>query len=156
MVLLGRGRYRLKVSPRPFNVMESIEVIRRRHGDELTYWWRVEGHFWVLAEGVVFGMPREVERNPVLSVILALLLTRLACIFEALYSTAMMARMTMLKREDAARIPVPEEAVRGFILNSLPHVLGDVSGIDGDGLPTEDLVEVYETLLKALPEDVNG
>ncbi len=58
--------------------------------------------------------------------------------------------------KDIKKAPIPYTAVREFILNSLPHIIGEYSGIHGDGLPAEDIVELYRMVLNHIPSEVNG
>lgn len=147
-----RGKYRLKVAPKPFQITELIREIHDKHGDEMVYEWRVGGTFWTLAEGVIFGLPRNITENPVYSAILDVLMIRLANIFNAVVEIGIAAKMS----KDIKKAPIPHTVVREFILNSLPHIIGELSGIDGDGLPAEDIAELYEILLKYAPKEVNG
>ena len=64
-------------------------------------------------------------------------MVRLASIFNAIIELSMAAKIS--NNLKIARIPYT--AVSGFILNSLYHIIGEHSGIDGDGLPVEDTVE---------------
>jgi len=149
---IGRGKYRLKVSPKPFQVTDLINEVRERYGDEMIYEWGVGGHLWILVEGVLFGLPRNIEENPIYKAILEVLLTRLAHIFDAIVALGVAAKLS----GDAKSASIPYEAVREFVLNSLPHIIGEYSGIDGDGLPAEDIVELYRVLVKHIPREVNG
>ncbi|RLE58284.1 MAG: hypothetical protein DRN53_08555, partial [Thermoprotei archaeon] len=47
---VGRGKYGLKVSPKPFQIVELINKIREEYGDKMIYEWRVGGHLWTLVE----------------------------------------------------------------------------------------------------------
>ncbi len=39
-----RGKYKLKITPKPFQVAELIRGIREKLGDEMIYEWRIDGH----------------------------------------------------------------------------------------------------------------
>ena len=147
-----RGKYRLKIAPKPFQVAELIRGIREKFGDEMIYEWRVDGHLWTLVEGIIYGLPRDIEENPVYKAVLEVLLVRLANIFNAIIELGVTAKMS----KDIKKAPIPYTAVREFILNSLPHIIGEYSGIDGDGLPAEDIVELYRMVLNHIPREVNG
>ena len=123
-----------------------------RYGEEMIYEWRVGGHLWTLVEGVLFGLPRNIEENPIYKVILEVLLIRLASIFNAIVNLGIAAKLS----GNVKNTSVPYEAVREFILNSLPHIIGEYSGIDGDGLPAEDIVELYRVLVNHIAREVNG
>ena len=58
-----RGKYRLKITPKPFQVTELIREIREKYGDGMIYEWRVGGHLWTLVEGIVFGLPYNIEEK---------------------------------------------------------------------------------------------
>jgi len=139
-----RGKYRLKVAPKPFQVAELIREIHEKYGDNMIYEWRVGGHLWTLVEGIIFGLPHNIEENPIYKAILEVLLIRLANIFNAILELGITARMS----KDIKKAPIPYTAVREFILNSLSHIIGEYSGINGDGLPAEDIVELYNMILK--------
>ncbi len=147
-----RGKYRLKVAPKPFQVAELIRKIREKYGDKMIYEWRVGGHLWTLVEGIIYGLPHNIEENPVYKAVLEVLLIRLANIFNAIVELGITAKMS----KDIKKAPIPYIAVREFILNSLSHIIGERSGIDGDGLPAEDIVELYKMVLKHIPREVNG
>jgi len=148
---MDRGKYRLKVSPKPFQVTELINEVREKYGDSMIYEWRVGGHLWSLAEGVVFGLSPEIEDNPVYKLVLEVLLIRLAAIFDAIVQLSIAARIS----KDPKKAPIPRTAVREFALNTLPHFIGERSGIDGDGLPAEDIIELYKLVVKNLPKYIN-
>ena len=38
----------------------------------------------------------------------------------------------------------------------MPHIIGEYSGINGNGLPAEDIVELYKMVLKHIPREING
>jgi len=149
---VGRGKYRLKVSPKPFQIVELINKIREEYGDKMIYEWRVGGHLWTLVEGILLGLPRDIEENPMYKAILKILLIRLANIFNAIVELGVAAKMS----DSVKNAPIPYTAVREFILNSLPHVIGEYSGIDGDGLPAESIVELYKTLVRHTPRNINS
>jgi len=149
---IGRGKYRLKVSPKPFQVTDLINEIREKYGDKMKYEWSVGGYLWTLAEGIIFGLPRNIEENPVYKAILKVLLIRLANIFNAIVELGIMAKLS----RDVKKAPIPYIAVREFILNSLPYIIGERSGIDGDGLPAREIVELYKILIRHIPKEVNG
>ena len=146
----------MKGAPKPFDILERISELRERYGDVLDYEWRIGGYLWTLAEGIIFGMPKEVGENPIYRFILGVLLARLAWIFEAIKMLAVAAKLAKQKGKSIVEAPIPETAVREFILNIIPHILGEISGIDGDGLPTEELIETYQILLNALPERIGA
>ncbi len=152
----NREKYKLKVSPKPFDIIGKISEVREKYGDELIYEWRVGGRFWALAEGMILGMPKEVEENSVYKFILNVLLIRLAQIFEALESLAVAAKLAKRRGKNIVDAPIPKTAMREFILNIIPYILGDRSGIDGDGLTTEELIETYKLLTDSLPKEING
>ena len=54
------------------------------------------------------------------------------------------------------RAPLLHKAVREFVLNIIPHIIGERSGIDGDGLPTDDIIELCRVISKHMPGDLNG
>jgi len=83
---------------------------------------------------------------------LKVLLIRLANIFDAIVELGVAAKMS----DSVKNAPIPYTAVREFILNSLPHVIGEYSGIDGDGLPVESIVELYRTLVRHTPRNINS
>jgi len=58
--------------------------------------------------------------------------------------------------KDPKKAPIPYITVREFILNILPYIIGEHSGVDGDGLPAKDIIELYKLLTKNLPRDING
>ena len=58
--------------------------------------------------------------------------------------------------KDVKKTPIPYTAIREFILNSLPHIIGEYSGIDGDGLPAREIAKLYKILLRHIPGEVNG
>ncbi len=147
-----RGKYKLKATPKAFQVTELIREIREKYGDTMVYEWRVGGHLWTLVEGIVFGLPHNIEENPIYRAILKVLLIRLANIFHAIVELGIVAKMS----KDTKNAPIPYTAIRELILNSLPHIIGEYSGIDGDGLPAEDIVELYKMLVKRIPKEVNG
>jgi len=147
-----RGKYRLKAAPKPFQVAELVGEIREKYGDKMMYEWRVGGHLWTLVEGIIFGLSHNIEENPVYKAVLEVLLIRLANIFNAIVELGITAKMS----KDIKKAPIPYTAVREFILNSLPHIIGELSGIDGDGLPAKDIVELYKMVLKHIPREVNG
>jgi len=149
---LERGEYRLKVAPKPFQVIELIKEIQESYGDGMIYEWRVGGQFWTLAEGAIFGLPRNIDENPIYKLILEVLILRLANIFNAIVELGIAAKAS----KGIKSAPIPYMAVREFLLNSLPHVVGERSGIDGDGLPAEDVLELYRRLLEDMPDEVNG
>ena len=150
------NKYKLKVSPKPFDILEKIDEIRRKYGDKFCYEWRTGGLVWVLAEGAIFGMPNDVHKNPAYDLILGILLVRLARIFDAIKSIAVAAKMVKNNGGDVTKAPIPRTAIREFILSIVPYVLGEISGIDGDGLPEEELLESCKIILKALPEEINS
>lgn len=149
---VDRGKYRLKISPKPFQVTDLINEIRERYGDKMIYEWRVGGTFWTLVEGIIFGLPSTIDENPVYRTILRVLLIRLANIFDAIVELGMAAKIS----NDIKNAPIPYKALREFVLNSLPHVIGECSGIDSDGLPTEEIIELYRILIGYMPKEVNG
>jgi len=73
-------------------------------------------------------------------------------IYNAIVELGITARMS----KDIKRAPIPYTAVREFTLNSLSHIIGEYPGIDGDGLPAEDIVELYKMILKHIPRKING
>ena len=148
---VGRGKYRLKVSPKPFQVTDIINEIRERYGDQMMYEWRVGGMLWTLVEGIIFGLPYNIDENPVYKTMLSVLLMRLANIFDAIVEIGIAAKMS----SNVKNAPIPYKAVREFVLNSLPHIIGEHSGIDGDGLPAEEITELYKMLVKYIPKEVN-
>jgi len=148
---LERGEYGLKVAPKPFQVIELIKEIEESYGDGMIYEWRVGGQFWTLAEGAIFGLPRNIDENPIYKLILEVLILRLANIFNAIVELGISAKAS----KDIKSAPIPYMVVREFILNSLPHVIGEHSGIDRDGLPAEDVLELYRRLLEDMPNEVN-
>ena len=147
-----RGKYRLKVAPKPFQVAELIREIREKYGDKMIYEWKVGGHLWTLVEGIIFGLPHNIEKNPVYKAVLEVLLIRLANIFNAIVELGITAKMS----KDIKKAPIPYIAVREFLLNSLPHIIGEYSGIDGDGLPAREIAKLYKILVRHIPEEVNG
>jgi len=149
---VDRGKYRLKVSPKPFQITDLINGIIETYGDSIIYEWRVGGHFWTLAEGIIFGLPRDVESNPTYKLILEVLLIRLASIFNAITELSIAVKMS----KDPKKVPIPYITVREFVLNILPYIIGEHSGVDGDGLPAKDIIELYKLLTKNLPRDING
>jgi len=149
---VGRGKYRLKLSPKPFQVTDLINEIREKHGDSMVYEWRVGGLLWTLAEGVIFGLPQSIDENSVYRVILEVLLIRLANIFNAIVELGVAAKIF----SNAKSAPIPYQAAREFVLNVLPHIIGEYSGIDGDGLPAEDIVKLYSIIIDHTPKEVNG
>lgn len=148
--------YKLKVNPQPFTVIDKLKEMQSKYGTSCTYEWRVGGSLWTLAEGVILGMPANIDENPNFRIILEVLLIRVANIFEALRSLVLAVGIAEESGKDWSSIPPPEEAVREFLLNLLPHILGERSGIDGDGLPTEDLLEVIEQMCYDLPDNVHS
>jgi len=147
-----RGKYILKVAPKPFQVAEFIREIREKYREKMIYGWRVGGHLWTLVEGIIFGLPRDIEENSVYKAVLEVLLIRLADIFDAIVKLGITAKIS----KDVKNAPIPYTTVREFVLNSLPHIIGEYSGIDGDGLPAEDIVKLYKTVLKHIPREVDG
>ena len=101
-------------------------------------------------------MPANIDENPNFRIILEVLLIRVANIFKALRSLMLSVGIAKKGGKDWSSIPPPEEAVREFLLNLLPHILGERSGIDGDGLPTRDLLEVIEQMYYDLPDSVHS
>ncbi|WFO74935.1 type IV toxin-antitoxin system AbiEi family antitoxin domain-containing protein [Desulfurococcaceae archaeon MEX13E-LK6-19] len=149
---VGRGKYRLKVSPKPFQVTDFINEIQEKYRDKMIYEWRVGGNLWTLVEGIIFGLPSNIEENPAYKAILGVLLIRLASIFNAIVELGITAKLVGNVKD----APVPYIALREFILNSLPHIVGERSGIDGDGLPAYELIELYKVLVKNMPKEVDG
>jgi len=147
-----RGKYRLKVAPKPFQVAELVGEIREKYGDKMMYEWRAGGNLWTLVEGIIFGLPRNIEENPVYKAVLEVLLIRLANIFNAIVELGITAKMP----KDIKKAPIPHSTVREFILNSLPHIIGERSGIDGDGLPALEIAGLYELLINHAPKEING
>ncbi len=90
----GRGKYRLKVSPKPFQVTDLINEIREKYGDKMIYEWRVGGHLWTLVEGIIFGLPHDIEENPIYKAVLEVLLIRLANIFNAIVELGITAKIS--------------------------------------------------------------
>jgi len=148
--------YKLKVNPQPFTVIDKLKELQLKYGRSRTYEWRVGGNFWTLAEGVILGMPANIDENPYFRAILEVLLIRLTNIFEAFRSLVLAIGIAEKNGGDLSSIPPPEKAVREFLLNLLPYILGERSGIDGDGLPTEDLLEVIERMCYDLPDKVHS
>ncbi len=153
--IVGKG-YKLKVNPQPFTVIDKLKELQLKYGTSRTYEWRVGGNIWTLVEGVILGMPANINENPNFKIILEVLLMRVANIFEALRSLVLAIGTAERSGKDWSSITPPEEAVREFLLNLVPHVLGERSGIDGDGLPTEDLLEVIERMCCDLPDKVHS
>ncbi len=152
MEQVERGKYRLKITPKSFQVSELIREIREKYGDSMIYEWRIGEHLWTLVEGIIFGLPRNIEENPIYKAILEVLLIRLANIFNAIVELGITAKMS----KDVKKAPIPYIAVREFILNSLPYIIGERSGIDGDGLPAREIAELYKILIRHIPKEVNG
>ncbi|HDJ83535.1 MAG TPA: hypothetical protein ENG44_00890 [Desulfurococcaceae archaeon] len=147
-----RGKYRLKIMPKPFQVTELIREIREKYGGAMIYEWKVGGHLWTLVEGIIFGLPHNIEENPIYKAVLEFLLIRLANIFHAIVELGITAKIS----KDIKKAPIPYTAIREFILNSLPHIIGEYSGIDGDGLPARDIAKLYKILIRHIPGEVNG
>ena len=141
------GYYRLKKSPYTFSIADKLEELLQKYGNDRTYEWRVGETLWTLAEGMVIGLPKNVDENPHLKIILEVLLIRLANIFKALKSIALAIGIAEEKGESLNSVTPPEEAVREYLLNIVPHILGERSGIDFDGLPTDDLLEEQVAIL---------
>lgn len=146
--------YRLKVGPRLFTVIDKLKELQLRYGKAHIYEWRVGGIFWTLAEGAILGIPGNIDKNPSFKIILELLLIRLANIFEAIRSLVLAAGLAEKNGRDLSSISPPREAVREFLLNLISHILGERSGIDGDGLPTEMLFKAVESMCYNLPNEI--
>ena len=91
---MERGKYRLKVAPKPFQVAGLIREIRKKYGDKMIYEWRVGKYPWTLVKGIIYGLPRNIEENPVYKAILEVLLVRLANIFNAIVELGITAKMS--------------------------------------------------------------
>jgi len=96
-----RGKYRLKVASKPFQLAELIREMREKYEDEMIHEWRVGRHLWTLAEGIIFGLPHNIEENPVYKAVLKVLLIRLANIFNAIVELDITAKMS----KDIKRAP---------------------------------------------------
>ena len=149
---VDRGKYRLRVSPKPFQVTDLINEIRGKYGESMIYEWRVGGIFWTLAEGIIFGLPHDVDENPIYRAMLNVLLMRLASIFDAIVELSTAIRIS----SSVKRTLIPYKTVREFVLNILPHIIGERSGIDWDGLLAEDIIELYNVIIEHLPREVNN
>jgi len=100
----------------------------------------------------MLGLPRNIDENPVYKFVLEVLLVRLANIFNAIVEMNKAAKTS----KDVKTAPIPYTAVREFILNILPYVVGELSGIDGDGLPAEVILKLYDKILEHTPKEING
>lgn len=149
---VSRGRYRIKVEPKEFQVFDYLQTLRKECGeDKLNFSSRVGGFFWSLAELFLLGMPEEAMEHPDVDYALDILVVRLANIFQALkdLSTAVVARRD--ENTSLLQKSLPPNVIRELLLELLPYYLGSRAGIDHDGLPTEDLNNVLKEMIKAMP-----
>jgi len=149
---IDRGKYQIKVSPKPFQVSNIINQLREKYGDKMIYEWRTGGFLWTLAEGVIYGFPRDIEDSPLFNEILRVLLIRLSSIFKAIVMLGVSAKLF----KDIKKAPIPYTAVREYIVSIIPYILGERSGIDFDGLPGRDLIELYKKIIKSMPNEIDG
>jgi len=150
------GTYRLKISPKPFDAIKKATELRDKYGEDLIYEWRVGGTFWALAEGLVLGLPRNIEDNPTYRAVLNILLVRLAQIFEAIRQLAIKARLYNSLGRDIGSAPLPPLTLREYLLNIIPYVLGERSGIDHDGLSPFHIHTINKYIAEILPDEIPG
>lgn len=158
--------YRLTVKPKQFNMIEYIGKLVKHYGAKrYIYEGRVGGRFWSLAELMLIGFPdldrerlRKLEEvYPALRLTMEVLMVRLARIYDALRELAYILRARLEgKRIDrfSELRDIRERILRETLLELVPYYLGDRAGVEGDGLPTIDLIEAYEAMMEALPEHV--
>ncbi len=149
---INNNRYRLKINSQFPNILNILKDLYDIYKPNRIYNWYVGGSFWVLAEGVILGLPRNIDENPFIKEILNVLLVRLSRIFYALAEIALLAGFAEKKGLDIKSTPPPKEVVREYILEILPYVLGERAGIDLDGLSTGELVEFIDQIYQSLPE----
>lgn len=145
--------YKLKILPKQFSIIKKLEELYSKYEPTYIYQWRYGGMFWASAEGIIIGIPEDIDENPHYKEILRILLTRLVSIYEAIRSIALTIGFAKEKGLNIYELPPPKEAVREYLLNIIPHVLGNRSGIDFDGLPTDDLLEIIEQICHEMPNE---
>lgn len=150
------GKYRLKISPKPFDVIRKAVELRDKYGEEFIYEWRIGGMFWTLAEGLILGLPRSIEKNQVYREVLNILLIRLAQIFEAIRHLAIKARIYEFLGKDIRSAPLPLLTLREYLLNIIPFILGERSGIDQDGLLPFQIHTINKIIAQALPDKIHS
>jgi len=147
------GKYRLKINPQSLNILNILKELYNKYSPDRTYSWRVGGSFWTLAEGTIIGLPKNIDENPFIREVLNVLIMRLSSIFSALSEIALLIGFAEKKGFDMKSIPLPKEAVREYLLEILPYILGERAGIDSDGLPTDDLIELTDQICRDLPNE---
>lgn len=141
---VDRGKYKLKMLPDSFDIVKLINNLKNTYGNDNVYEWRSGGALWTLAEGIIFGMPSSI--NPIYKQILEILLIRLASIFDAIVELSITSRMS--------NEIISDKVLREFVINVLPHIIGERCGVDNDGLPLEHIIKLYEELLEHMPEAI--
>lgn len=139
--------------PKQFSIIKELKKLYSKYEPTHVYRWRYGGTFWTSAEGTIIGIPEDIDKNPHYKEILRILLTRLVSIYEAIRSIALTIGFAKEKGLNIYELPPPKEAVREYLLNTIPYVLGNISGIDLDGLPTDDLLEITEQICHEMPNE---
>ncbi len=149
---VGRGRYRLNVEPDEFRVFNYLQTLRQRRK---TAKLRVGGSLWTRCQLYLIGLPESALEYPIVKSALDVLTVRLSCLFEALRILAQ--EVEKRERISTKKQPpsLPLSLIRELLLELIPYYLGSFAGLDGDGLPLEELSLVLPRMIQALPEEAS-
>ena len=149
------GGYQIAVELGRFQLFDYLNRLRQKKGsNELKT--KFGGFLCGVCEFSFLGMPKEVFDYPDMNYAIKRLSARLGSIFEAF---RLMAEEAIKRRKDKNRGVeggLPPEVIRELFLTLLPYYLGSRVGIDGDGLPLDELRFVLDEMIGKMPDKLDG
>lgn len=145
---VGRGRYRLLVSPDEFKLFDYLKRIRQLAK------FAVGGTLSRQSELYLYGMPETVNEYVDAKYALEIINIRISQLFAALSSLAKEVKCRKKRHKEELAPRLPALVVHEMLLELMPYYLGSKAGIDFDGLPFDELNVVLSRMVAALPEEV--
>lgn len=150
----GRGQYRITVKPDEFKLFDYLGELREKYRKkDLIYKGRVGGYLWTSNENYYLGMPSNLEEEKDAYLLMQILETRLARIFQGYQQLAYHLKV---RRETGVKSTLPGAFLEEVLLELIPWWTGCKMGPDGNGLYITDLKNLIKGSIDNLPESVKS